>query len=150
MRSFVGEWKGTSQGEPGKGTASRTYQFALGARFLHERNISTYEPKQPGKPGEVHEHWSMISFDKKRKRLVLRQFHQEGFVNQYVLDLEQSTPKRLVFVSENFENLDSRWRARESYDLISKDEFTETFEIAPPEKEFYVYSKNAFKRAKVQ
>ena len=146
VRFLAGEWAGTSQGEPGTGTAQRSYQFVLGSRFLHERNVSTYAPRQPGKAGEVHEHWSLISYDKKRKKLVLRQFHQEGFVNQYVLDEALSTPKRIVFVSEGFENLDSRWRARESYDLVSRDEFTETFEVAMPGKEFSVYSTNAFKR----
>lgn len=148
VRFLVGEWAGRAQGEPGTGTARRSYQFVLGSRFLHERNVSTYAPKKPEGPSEVHEHWSLISYDKKRKRIVLRQFHQEGFVNQYVLDSERSTAQRLVFVSESFENFDSRWRARETYDVLSKDAFTETFEIAPPEKEFSVYSKNEFTRTK--
>ena len=103
--------------------------------------------KQPNTGGEVHEHWSFISFDKKRKCLVLRQFHQEGFVNQFMLDAGQSAPRRLVFVSEGFENLDSKWRARETYEMSSSDAFTETFELAEPGKEFQIYSKNSFKRA---
>jgi hypothetical protein len=148
VRFLEGEWTGVAQGEPGVGTVHRSYQFILGHRFLHERNVSAYAPKQPNTPGELHEHWSLISFDKQRKRLVLRQFHQEGFVNQYVFDAEHSSPRRLVFVSESFENLDSRWRARETYEVVSPDEFTETFELAMPGKDFSVYSKNSFKRAK--
>ncbi|MFN7943013.1 MAG: hypothetical protein U0X73_15590 [Thermoanaerobaculia bacterium] len=148
VRFLEGEWTGVAQGEPGVGTVHRSYQFVLGYRYLHERNVSAYAPPQLGKPGEVHEHWSFISWDKKRKSLVLRQFHQEGFVNQYVLAAEQGTARRLVFVSEAFENLDGRWRAREIYDLISADEFTETFELAEPGGEFRVYSRNSFQRAK--
>ena len=148
VRFLEGEWAGVAEGQPGVGTVRRSYQFILGDRFLHERNVSAYSPKQPGSSGEVHEHWSFISFDKKRKRLVLRQFHKEGFVNQYVLVAEESTPRRLVFVSEGFENLDPRWRARETYDVGSADEFTETFELAEPGEGFQVYSKNSFKRAK--
>lgn len=148
VRFLVGDWTGISRGEPGTGTAIRHYQFILAGRFLQERNVSTYAAKQPDKPGEVHEHWSLISYDRKRKRLVLRQFHQEGFVNQYVLDEAQSSATRLVFESEAFENLDSRWRARETYALDSSDAFTETFEIAPPGKAFSVYSSNAFTRTK--
>jgi hypothetical protein len=147
LRFLEGEWIGRAEGEPGVGTVHRSYQFVLGHRFLHERNVSAYVPKQPQTTGEVHEHWSFISFDKKRKRLVLRQFHQEGFVNQYVLDPEQSGPRRLVFVSESFENLDPRWRARETYDVGSPEDFTETFELAEPGKDFQVYSRNSFKRA---
>jgi hypothetical protein len=148
VRFLEGEWTGVAQGEPGVGTVHRSYQFILGHRFLHERNVSAYAPKQPNTPGELHEHWSLISFDKQRKRLVLRQFHQEGFVNQYVFDAEHSSPRRLVFVSESLENLDSRWRARETYEVVSPDEFTETFEIAMPGKDFSLYSKNSFKRVR--
>jgi hypothetical protein len=147
LRFLEGDWVGTAEGEPGVGTVHRSYQFILGYRFLHELNVSAYSPKQPNTGGELHEHWSFISFDRKRKLLVMRQFHQEGFVNQFVLDPDQSSPRRLVFVSEGFENLDARWRARESYDLLSDDAFTETFELAEPGKSFQVYSKNSFKRA---
>jgi hypothetical protein len=113
VRFLESEWIGDAEGEPGFGTVHRSYQFILGYRYLHERNVSAYAPTKPKTAAEVHEHWSLISFDKKRKRLVLRQFHQEGFINQYVLVAEQSTPRRLVFESEAFENLDGRWRARE-------------------------------------
>jgi hypothetical protein len=147
VRFLEGEWVGTAKGEPGVGTVHRSYQFVLGGRFLHERNVSAYSPKQPNTPGELHEHWSFLSFDKRRKALVLRQFHQEGFVNQYVLSAEESTPRRLVFVSEGFENLGERWRAREIYEVGANDEFTETFELAEPGKSFEVYSRNSFRRA---
>lgn len=147
VRFLEGNWTGVATGEPGTGTVQRSYQFIVGDRFLHERNVSSYAAKKPNAPGETHEHWSFISFDKQRKKLVLRQFHQEGFVNQYVLATEENTPRRLVFVSEAFENLDGRWRARETYDVISADEFTETFEIAEPGKDFQVYSRSSFQRA---
>lgn len=38
-------------------------------------------------------------------------------------------------------------KARETYEMISNNEFTETFELAPPGKAFVVYSRNHFKRA---
>jgi hypothetical protein len=147
IRFLEGDWIGTAEGEPGIGTVHRSYQFILGYRFLHERNTSAYVPRQPNTGGELHEHWSVLSYDKKRKLLVLRQFHQEGFVNQYVLDPDKSTTTRLVFISEGFENLDSSWRARETYDLAPPNSFTETFELAEPGKDFATYSKNKFKRA---
>lgn len=75
-----------------------------------------------------------------------QQFHQEGFVNQYVHVPEESTALRLVFVSEAFENLDGRWRAREIYEVSGDDAFTETFELAEPGKGFQVYSKTSFRR----
>ena len=149
VRFLEGDWVGVAEGVPGVGTVHRSYEFVLGYRFLYERNVSAYAPKKPDTGGELHEHWSVVSYDKKRNLLVLRQFHQEGFVNQYVLDPEKSTGTRLEFVSESFENLDPRWKARETYDLKPPNAFTETFELAEPGKDFTVYSKNSFRRAGV-
>jgi hypothetical protein len=146
LRSFAGEWQGTSEGQAGSGTVRRSYEFVLGGRYLYERNTSTYPPSGE-KPGEVHEHWSFFSYDRGRRALVLRQFHQEGFVNLYSLNAAASGATKLVFDSEGFENFDNRWRARETYDLISADELVETFELAPPDKPFEVYSRNRFRRA---
>ncbi|MND02594.1 hypothetical protein D3C83_220290 [compost metagenome] len=52
----------------------------------------------------------------------------------------------MVFDSESFENFDNSWKARETYDFVSPDEFVETFELAPPGKPFEVYSRNRFRR----
>ena len=54
----------------------------------------------------------------------------------------------LIFDSVNFENFSNEWKARESYEVISPDEFIETFELAEPGKDFAVYSTNHFKRKK--
>ena len=149
VRFMVGEWKGTTTGDPGEGTVVRKYEFVLGQRFLHERNKSTYPPQEKNKKGEAHEHWSMLSVDRARKTIVLRQFHIEGFINQYVLVAEKSTPTKLVFESENFENFSNKWCARETYDIGGSNEFTETFELAPPEKPFEIYSKNILRRVPI-
>jgi len=146
VRFLVGRWEGTTQGEPGKGSVARSYEFVLGDRFIHERNTSTYPPQDKNEKGEVHQHWSFLSYDRIGKALVLRQFHTEGFINQYRHAAAQSTAQHLVFESEAFENLDSKWRAREVYDVLGPDEFTETFQLAEPGKDFQTYSMNRFKR----
>ena len=148
VRFIIGTWHASAQGEPGKGTVVRTYEFILNNQFIQERNTSTYPPQEKNKQGEVHQHLGMISYDGKRKTLVLRQFHQESFVNTYALDRSASKPSLLVFESESFENFDSSWRGRETYEIISNDEFIETFELAPPGKPFEVYSRSRFKRVK--
>lgn len=148
VRFLEGEWDGVSEGESGAGTVHRTYAFVLKSRFLHERNVSTYPPRDGNQAGEVHEHWGFLSYDRGRKSLVFRQFHQEGFVNQYVLNADSSSASRIRFDSENFENFDNTWRARETYDIISADEFVETFELGAPGDSLQVYSRNHFKRAK--
>ena len=58
---------------------------------------------------------------------MLRQFHVEGFVNQYAQDSESSSQK-LVFTTESIENIPAGWRARETYVVHGPDEFEEIFE----------------------
>lgn len=145
VRFMVGAWRGESQGEPGQGAVEREYRFVLGDRFLHERNVSTYPPQPKNEKGEVHEHWSFISRDRARGTLVLRQFHQEGFVNQYALQ-PPAADGRLVFESEALENVPGGWKARESYEVVSPDEFVETFELSQAGGPYAVYSRTRFRR----
>lgn len=147
VRMLIGKWQGAATGQSGEGTVVRRYEFVLNGKFIHETNLTTYPPQEKNKKGEVHEHRSYISLDKARKLLVLRQFHVEGFVNQFALNRDSSTPTRLVFESENFENFSNKWRARETYELLGADEFVEIFELAPPDKPFQTYSRNHFKRS---
>ncbi len=146
IRFMVGEWTGIAEGQAGQGTVTRSYRFVLGERFLHEQNVSTYPAQPKNRKGEVHEHWSFFSRDRARRALVLRQFHQEGFVNQYAL-AGGAAPGVLVFESEALENAPSGWRARETYRVLSGDEFEETFELAPGDGPYEVYSTTRFKRA---
>ncbi len=150
VRFLVGTWDGVATGQAGNGTARRTYAFVLADRYLHEKNVTTYPPQEGNKAGEVHEHWSFFSYDRARGALVLRQFHPEGFVNQYVVNASESAPRKLVFDSERFENYDNAARARETYEIVSADEFVETFELGDPGKPLEVYSRTHFKRAHPQ
>lgn len=86
-----------------------------------------------------------IGFDRSRKKLVLRQFHVEGFVNQYAEDAG-TTADRLSFTSEQIENIPPGWRARETYIKRGSDAFEEIFELAEPGKAFEVYSHARFTR----
>ena len=147
IRFLVGSWKGAAMGNTGEGSVARQYEFVMRGRYLHERNTSTYAPQEKNPKGEVREHWSLFSYDRARKRLVLRRFHVEGFVNVYVLDAKNSSAKRLVFVSESIESFAKGWRAREIYEVIGPDEFTETFELAPPDKSFEINSVSRFTRS---
>lgn len=146
VRFLIGNWQGTASGQAGAGTVTRSYGFILSDRFIEERNMSTYPPQAKNTKGEVHHHMGILSFDRKRKTVMLRQFHEESFVNLYALNPAAGKPTVLVFESESFENFDNSWKAKETYEIISSDEFIETFELAPPGKPFEVYSRNHFKR----
>jgi hypothetical protein len=144
---LIGRWQGTSEGQPGKGAVHREYTRVMSSRFIRAHNRSEYPAQEKNPRGEIHEDEGWFSFDRTRKRLVLRQFHVEGFVNQYVEDAD-SEPGKLVFTSESIENIPAGWRARETYVVQSPDEFEEIFELAEPGKPFGVYSRARLKRVK--
>jgi hypothetical protein len=135
LARLVGRWTGTSDGQPGKGAVERQYERVLGSKFIQVRNRSTYPPQEKNPKGETHEDLGFFSFDRGRKRIVFRQFHIEGFVNQYVLE-PSSTANRVVFTSESIENIPAGFRARETYVFSGSDRFEEIFEIAEPGKNF--------------
>lgn len=148
LKSMIGKWTGESEGQPGKGKYERTYELVLNKKFIEVKNKSTYPPSANNPKGEVHEDHGFISYDKSRKTFVLRQFHIEGFVNQYKIESVSPDGKTIVFISESIENIPYGYRAKETYRIISSDEFTETFELAEPGKEFEFYSRATLKRRK--
>lgn len=148
FKNMIGKWSGTSEGQPGKGKYERSYEIVLNNKFIEVKNKSTYPPSTNNPKGEVHEDKGFISYDKARKTFVLRQFHIEGFVNQYKIESISPDGKTIVFISEAIENIPTGYRAKETYQIINENEFTETFELAESGKEFEVYSKATLKRTK--
>jgi hypothetical protein len=144
---FIGRWQGTSEGRPGSGTVEREYTRILNSRFVQLKNRSVYPPQERNPKGEQHEDIGIFSVDRSRKRIVFRQFHIEGFVNEYLHE-PQSHDRTLVFVTESIENIPTGWRGRETYTLIGPDEFEELFELAPPGQPFEPYSRARLKRVR--
>jgi hypothetical protein len=146
VRTLIGKWEGEASGQPGAGKSEREYRFALKDQFIHITSKSTYPPQEKNPKGEVHEDVGFFSYDKVAQKLVLRQFHIEGFVNHYVLDSMSEDGRTLVFVTAAIENIPTGWRGRETYRIVSDDEFIETFALAEPGKEFATYSETRFRR----
>lgn len=130
----------------GTGHYERSYSFVLSGQFIEVKNRSVYPPTAKNPKGEMHEDLGYFSYDKGRKTFVLRQFHSEGFVNQYKLESVSPDLTTIVFVTESIENIPKGWRARETYRIISPDEIHETFELAAPSGEFEPYSSVTLKR----
>lgn len=139
LRTLEGRWEGTAEGKPGTGRVVREYRLDLNGRFLTATNIATYEK-------EKHEDRSVFSYDRGRKEIALRQFHVEGFVNEYRTDA-RITGDSIQFTSYAIDNIPDGWRARETYTLRGRNELTELFELAAPGKEFEAYSRTTLVRA---
>ncbi len=141
VHAFLGEWRGEGGGEPGTGTYERSYALTLNGNFIEIRNKSTYLPTDKNPKGEVHEDIGYIFYDKGRKTFLLRQYHIEGFVNEYALESISPDKKTLVFVTESIVNIPKGWRARETYRLLDDGKLEETFDLAPPDKPYAPYSR---------
>lgn len=148
IRFLEGKWEGRASGEPGEGTSTREYKFDLGGRFLAGRSKAVYQAKPPSTKPETHEDLGLFSFDRGAKKIVLRQFHVEGFVNEYVLDSVAADGKSLEFITTRIENIPPGWKAKEAYRVLSADEIEETFSLAEPGKDFAVYSRTRLKRVR--
>lgn len=148
IRVFEGKWEGTVTGKPGKQFSSREYRFVLNAKFLSQQDKSVYEPK-PGNTKRQHrEDFGYFSYDTIQKKIVWRQFHSEGFVNEYSLDSVSADGKSFDFVTVRIENLPEGWRAKKSYRVLSADDIAETFSLAQPGKDFEVYTAAHLRRVK--
>ena len=145
LRFLVGAWQGRETGASGVGTGEREYEFIMGETYLSARNTSTFEPQPANPEGEVHRDWAVFSYDRVRRAIVLREFHSEGFVNQYILD-SLSGEDRLVLSSESIENLPSGWRARITLTKHDAKTFDEVFELAAPGKAYEVLLENHWTR----
>ena len=146
LRYFIGTWEGTSKGQAGTGRSERQYTFIMNGNYVEVRNRSVYPPNERNAKGEMHEDLGIISYDRAKKRFVMRQFHVEGFVNQYVMNIVAPDNKMFGMETESIENIPPGWRAKETYKILNDDEFIEIFELAPPGKEFSTYTENHFKR----
>jgi len=139
LRVFEGKWEGPTSGKPGNGTTSREYRFELNGKFLFQRDKSVYQPAGPAAKPLVHEDFGIFSYDTNLKKIVWRQFHSEGMVNEYALDLVSADGKSLEFVTTRIENLPG-FRAKKQYRILSGTEIEETFLLAQPGKDFEIYT----------
>ncbi len=62
-------------------------------------------------------------------------------MNQYIMQPSSPDGHEIVFISESIENISPGWRARETYQVVSPNEFIEVFELAEPGKDFAEYSR---------
>ena len=148
FRYFVGVWEGTGKSDSGDSKVEREYKFALNGKFMQASTRSVYAvpPKDP--KTNVHEDVGYFSYDRSRKQFVFRQFQSEDFIIQFRVSSISDDGKTIVFESEINENIPKDMRSRVTYKVLNENEFTETFEIAEPGKEYAPYFTKRFVRKK--
>ncbi len=144
---LVGNWEGNGTGfGSSKSKIHSEFNMVLDNNFLEIRNHSEFEAKPQQKDGEIHDDWGMLSFDQDRKIYVFRQFHNEGFYNQYTLSDSLSNDKTFVFESEFIENFVPGGRARFTINIIGENEIETLFDVGFPEKELACFGTNRLKK----
>ncbi len=128
---LLGSWTGEEFASFGEGRGERTYELVLQNRYLLGRNRSVFPPQKGLPDGDVHEDWTLFSFDSDRGATVLRQFNSEGYVNTFVLDVNPALPDRMVFILEHSENARGT-RATLTLTRIDADTFEEVFDLTLP------------------
>lgn len=144
---LMGKWQGTGEGFGGSvSEIDSEFNWVMNKRYVEVKNHSEFEPTPQNPEGEVHDDWGMISYDRARKAIVFRQFHVEGFVNQYVLNDSLSNEKTLVFESEVIENFVPGGKARWTIKIVNENEIETVFDLAMPGQEMVCYGTNRLKR----
>lgn len=146
FRYFLGRWTGKGSGSPGDSLADREYRLILNDQFMQVTHRSLYEPQERNPEGEVHEEIGYISYDSQRRLYVFREFHVEGYVNQYVLSGLEAGKRKMIFNTEAVENGPPGLQARTTYEILGENAFRETFDLAGPGQNWRCFITNEFKR----
>ncbi len=103
---------------------------------------SIFKPTEKNPNGDHHIDHGFISYDSSRKKVVYRQFNNEGFVNQYILNDSLSTPDTFIFETETIENFMPGGKARLTIKKISEKEIETIFDVSFPNKEYACFGIN--------
>jgi hypothetical protein len=147
LENLIGKWEGTGEGfSSSKSIIESEFNWIMNKQFIEVRNRSVFEPTSQNPEGEIHEDWGILSFDNARKKVVFRQFHIEGFYNEYLLSDSLSDDKTLIFETERIENFVPGGRARFTIHIISANSVETLFDVGFPGKEMACYGRNQLKR----
>ena len=131
LKFVLGAWTGTGNGYGNNtSTVVSSFNFVMNRTYVAVKNESHFKPTEKNPKGEHHIDNGFISYDRARKAVVFRQFHIEGFYNQYVLNNELSTNELLVFETEYIENFVPNGKAKWTIKKISDTEIETYFDLS--------------------
>ncbi len=140
---LIGHWQGTGSGFGNETSVIRSeFNRIMNNTFIEVKNDSKFKPTDNNPEGEHHTDWGMLSFDKSRKKIIFRQFNNEGFVNQYILVDSLSNDTTLVFLTESIENFMPGGKARWIINRKSENTIETLFDVSFPGKEYTCFGTN--------
>jgi len=147
FENLIGKWEGTGEGfGNAKSKISAEYHWLMNKQFIEVKHHSKFEPTPQNKEGEIHDDLGIISFDEADKKIVFRQYHTEGYMNEYVLNDSLSTSGVLVFETRKIENFVPGGKARFTIKVISDNEIETVFDVGFPGREMACFGTNNLKK----
>ncbi len=128
---IIGEWGGKGSGFGNdKSQINSSFQLVMDGNYIEVKNESLFEPTKDKPEGEHHIDKGFISYDKSMGKIVFRQFNNEGYYNQYVLNDSISNENILVFETEFIENFVPNGKAKWTIKKISDNEIETVFDVS--------------------
>ncbi len=138
-----GSWKSNPDACIGIGEANKVNKVVLDSNFFLMETKATFDVEENNR----HEDKKFISYNKLTDKLILREFHSEGFVNEYEVDSMSTDLKYIVFLSRALENMPDGWKARMTIQIIDDGNYREQFDMARPGEPFRQYVVAAWRRS---
>lgn len=145
LRFLEGTWEGYGDGMSGRSTVVQEYAFVLKGNFLRMTTRSEFKPQEKNPKGEIHEDFGIFSYDGGRKKIVLRGFYVEGFVNRYVGETSEDG-RTLTFETEAVENAPPGTKAKLVFLRKGEGELVQSFHVAFPGRDWSCMSTNSLKK----
>lgn len=146
LNFLLGEWSGKGSGFVNNNSRIESnFNLVMSGNYIEVKNESFFEPTEDKPDGEHHLDKGFISFDKNRKTIVYRQFNNEGYYNQYVLNHSLSNDTLLVFNTEYIENFVLNGKAKWTIKKISEDKIETQFYVSFG-KDYSCFGTNILKR----
>jgi hypothetical protein len=128
---IIGDWQGTGSGFGNdKSKIESSFQLVMDRQYVEIKNESKFEPTEKNPEGEHHIDKGFISFDKSRNSIIFRQFNNEGYYNQYILNDSLSNENILLFESEFIENFVPNGKAKWTIKKINENEIETIFDVS--------------------
>ncbi|OGU58214.1 MAG: hypothetical protein A2V66_01515 [Ignavibacteria bacterium RBG_13_36_8] len=128
VKFLVGEWTGEGGGQPGVAAGGSSFTSDLDDHIIVRKNFAEY-PAKNGRPAFRHEDL-MIIYSNPDGTVKAVYFDNENHVINYDVDIPDDGSS-IVFLSESAEGMPL---FRMTYNIVSEDKVTLSFEIAPSGK----------------
>jgi len=144
---LLGSWSGNGVGFGNeKSVIHSEFKSIMHGTYIEFINDSKFTPTEKNPGGDHHIDKGIISFDKIRELIVLRQFNIEGYVNQYILNDSLSSDSTFVFETEIIENFTPGGKGKWVIEKISENEIKTTIEVSFPRKDYTCLGTNYLKK----